>query len=302
MLGAGFGWARDWVRDTRAACASQREWIVLMLVIFAYLVGYGPGVVTSVVVLITGDQSAVDTQSMSGAAAFAIESGLIGIGLLLGAAATRLISSAALREWLSGQPPRRPGRGMLIAGLVLGSHLAGYWLYVWLFHPRPPAHDPATPALWLDAAQSTVAGAIGEEFIVLALPIVVARWLAPRLLRPGRPAVMFVAVLVIGRMAYHLYQGAAAWSHLPWAVVAILLYMRWGRVWPQILAHAFYDLTLVLAQHHRISQLSEMLLHNGAVVLLISAGALVTLRTRAPARNSMESRPSPRDDGRRDER
>lgn len=118
----------------------------------------------------------------------------------------------------------------------------------------------------------------------------VVRRLAPQLLQRARPAAGFVALLVIARIAYHLYQGAWAWSHLPWAVGAVLLYLWTGRVWPQILAHAFYDTTLALSDHHEISQPAEMVLLHGVATVLVILGLVMMARGRR--RPAISARPA----------
>lgn len=77
-----------------------------------------------------------------------------------------------------------------------------------------------------------------------------------------------------------MYQGSWAWSHLPWAVGAVLLYLWTGRVWPQILAHAFYDMILTLTDHHEISQLAEIMLLHGVTLASLASGSVITLARR----------------------
>lgn len=265
--------------------AATKNWLAPLLTVLAYMVGYGWAVLLSVLILAQGydPPGASSSSSMSDPASFMAEATFIVLGLLLAAGATWSLGRGAFREWFIGRQPCTPGRGLLVAGLVLGLDLAGFWLFAWI-NPPQPAQDPTAHALWYDIGAGLLPGAIGEEFIVLALPIVVVRRMAPQLLDDRRPAAAFVLMLVAGRVAYHLYQGAWAWSHLPWAAGAVLLYLWTGRVWPQILAHAFYDTALALYDHHEISQSTEMALLHGVAVGLVLLGTLRLARGRPPSR------------------
>lgn len=268
--------------------------LVLLMAVLAYVVGYGWAVMLSVQILLHGygppEGSGSGSGSSSDGVLFAGEATLLAVALLLaGGAAWSLGRRPALLEWLIGRRHRVPGRGLLVAGVLLLLDLAGFWLFVWI-NPSQPAQDPATHALWYDIARGIWLGAIGEEFVVLALPVMVVRWLAPQLLQRARPAAGLVALLVIARIAYHLYQGAWAWSHLPWAVGAVLLYLWTGRVWPQILAHAFYDTTLALSDHHEISQPAEMVLLHGVATVVVILGLVMMARGRR--RPAISARPA----------
>ena len=158
------------------------------------------------------------------------------------------------RTWLGGFKLPRPGRGLLVFSAALAADGLGYWLYVavdaWRHLPSPEA-DPVAHSLVYDAAYGVVWGGIGEELLVLALPVVVARALWPSASRMWVGLGMFALVAL--RLSYHAYQGYGAWSHLPWAVAAIALYLWSGRVWPQIIAHGVYDVAVSLLDHEVIS-------------------------------------------------
>ena len=159
-----------------------------------------------------------------------------------------------VRTWLAGFKPPRPGRGLVVVSAALAADGLGYWLYAaadaWRRLPSPEP-DPVTRSLVYDAAYGVVWGGIGEELLVLALPVVVARAIWPSASRMwvGLGMVSLVAL----RLSYHAYQGYGAWSHLPWAVAAIALYLWSGRVWPQIIAHGLYDVAVSLLDHGAIS-------------------------------------------------
>lgn len=277
----------------RVLVATERSLAPLLLAAISHLVAYGWAALLSVVILFEGYGSVQTSGSMSDSGAFVAEATLIVVGLLVAAAAIGLLGRSALREWFVGRRPRRRGRGPLVAGLLLVSDLAGFWLFVWI-NPPQPLQDPTAHTLWYDIARGLLSGAIGEELIVLALPVVIARRFAPHLLDRTRSAAVFVAVLVVLRIGYHLYQGAWAWSHVPWAVVAVLLYLWSGRVWPQIVAHAFYDTTLALNDHHVLSQLPELVLLHAVAVALVALGTVMLFRGRHKKARPVRQLSSPR--------
>lgn len=51
--------------------------------------------------------------------------------------------------------------------------------------------------------------------------------------------------LVVIRISYHLDQGPPAIAHLPWAVATVVLYVRWRRLLPIVIAHFATDLVLI---------------------------------------------------------
>ena len=86
-----------------------------------------------------------------------------------------------------------------------------------------------------------------------------------------------MTALTAVRMSFHIYQGMPTTQHLPWAIVAVLVYMRFGRVWPMILAHIAWDVTLAIAAQ-------GWLIDNGTYLVFgllyggLSAAGLIRLR------------------------
>ncbi|KNX35862.1 hypothetical protein VV01_21535 [Luteipulveratus halotolerans] len=259
--------------------------LALLLTPTAYAVSYGLGVLASVVILRDGYGAGTSASTMADGPLLLSECVLIGLGLLLAGCAAGALGRSALREWAVGRRPRRPGAGALAAGLVTVANLVGFWLFAWINPPEPP-QDPATHALWYDLIRPMVSGALGEELIVLALPVIVIRRTAPRFLQRPRSLVLVLGALVLMRLAYHLYQGVWAGSHLPWAVAAVLLYRWTGRVWPQIAAHAFWDTGVALRDHEVLTHAQEMCLFSvfGAATVMIGAGVCLHDRRRRQTR------------------
>jgi membrane protease YdiL (CAAX protease family) len=85
--------------------------------------------------------------------------------------------------------------------------------------------------LLLSAAQNGIL----EEVIVVG-------YLLSRLDRLGVKPAWAVAISAVIRGSYHLYQGAGAFlGNAVMGVIFALLYRRWGRVTPLIIAHFLID-------------------------------------------------------------
>lgn len=154
------------------------------------------------------------------------------------------------RTTLSGYAPAL----LLLPGLsVLGGLV---WVMVVIAHPGMSAAAAPDPrdhlfATWswtgvaAIAATSLLAG-ITEEVLALAVPVLFAGYVLSRgpewLRRRRTPAIWALgATLVAVRMTYHLYQGSAAVSHLPWAVATVALYLHTRRLLPIVVAHVVAD-------------------------------------------------------------
>ncbi|MET9998436.1 CPBP family intramembrane glutamic endopeptidase [Streptomyces microflavus] len=88
------------------------------------------------------------------------------------------------------------------------------------------------PVLILSAAQNSVV----EEVIVVA-------YLLRRLDQLGWTPMASLAVSSVLRGSYHLYQGIGGFiGNLVMGVVFVLLYRRWGRVGPLVVAHTLLDI------------------------------------------------------------
>lgn len=157
---------------------------------------------------------------------------------------------------------------MLSAGGALLALLLGYLLFVALSPELRP--QSADGPLWFELTWSVLVAGLGEELLVLALPVVLLRHSAPRWL--ARHGTLVIVLLVALRMSYHVHYGVWALSLVPWAAAAAWLYLRYGRVWPLVLQHAGYDIVLALREAGTISQATQNTLFVVSTALLVAAG------------------------------
>ena len=154
----------------------------------------------------------------------------------------------------ASQPARDSGRGVVLAILIGGS---GLGLYLAAFHLGfnlnvVPENLPAVwwryPVLLLDGLQNGVL----EEIVVLG-------YLLTRLdqlgWRPGRA----IAASALLRGSYHLYQGFGGFlGNAAMGLIFGVLFRRWRRVTPMIIAHSLIDMTTFVGYatlHGRVSWL-----------------------------------------------
>jgi membrane protease YdiL (CAAX protease family) len=140
-----------------------------------------------------------------------------------------------------GLDAARPGsdaaRGVVLAALIGGS---GLGLYLAAFHLGislnvVPETLPSVwwriPVLILDAAQNGIL----EEILVLG-------YLLRRLDQLGWTPGRAIALAAVVRGSYHLYQGFGGFiGNAILGVIFGVLYRRWGRVTPMIIAHTLID-------------------------------------------------------------
>ena len=135
------------------------------------------------------------------------------------------------------QPASDLARGAVLAavigGLGLGLYLAAFHLGVNL--NVVPENLPAVwwriPVLILDGLQNGIL----EEIVVLA-------YLLRRLDQLDWSPAAAIALSAVLRGSYHLYQGLGGFlGNAAMGVVFGILYRRWGRVTPFIIAHALID-------------------------------------------------------------
>jgi membrane protease YdiL (CAAX protease family) len=154
----------------------------------------------------------------------------------------------------ASQPAKDGVRGAVLAAVIGGSGLA---LYLAAFHlgfnlnvvpERLPAVWWRIPVLLLDGLQNGLL----EEVVVIGYLL---RRLDQLGWRPGRA----IAASALLRGTYHLYQGFGGFlGNAAMGVIFGLLYRRWGRVTPLIIAHSLIDATAFVgyaALHGKVSWL-----------------------------------------------
>ncbi len=137
----------------------------------------------------------------------------------------------------ASQPGRDLARGAALAAVIGGS---GLGLYLIAYHlgvelnvvaENLPAVWWRIPVLLLSAAQN----AILEEVVVLG-------YLMSRLERLGVRPSRAIAISAVIRGSYHLYQGAGAFlGNAVMGAIFGVLFRRWRRVTPMIIAHFLID-------------------------------------------------------------
>ncbi|MGO9080120.1 MAG: CPBP family intramembrane glutamic endopeptidase [Streptosporangiaceae bacterium] len=154
----------------------------------------------------------------------------------------------------ASQPGRDLARGAVLAAVIGGSGLA---LYLTAFHlglslTVVPEDLPAVwwriPVLLLSAAHDGLL----EEILVLG-------YLLRRLDQLGWTPGRAIVVSALLRGSYHLYQGFGAFiGNAVMGLIFGVLYRRWGRVMPLIIAHTLIDAVAFVgyaALHGRVSWL-----------------------------------------------
>lgn len=233
--------------------------LALVFAALAYLVPFGVATWVSVAGLLSETTATGDPDYLG---VLIGQMSLVGFGLVLAWGAVKTLGDPWRLEWAVGRSPAVRGTGLLTAGLALLALMGGYGALAPFLSSGSADTDEAP--LWFALPRAFAYAGLGEELIVLALPIVALRALTPSLLS-GRWLALTVPVLVSLRMPYHLYHGEWILTLLPWALVTVLIYIRWGRVWPLILQHTFYNTMLALSDVGYFSQRT-------LIVTLVAAG------------------------------
>jgi membrane protease YdiL (CAAX protease family) len=142
--------------------------------------------------------------------------------LLIGLAPVALVCYLLVREGTTpsaaiGLDAREPGRDLGLALNVVPENLPNVWWRI--------------PLLILQAARDGVL----EEILVLG-------YLLRRLGQLGLSPAWAIAISAVVRGSYHLYQGFGGFlGNAVMGVIFALLYLRWKRVTPFIIAHGLID-------------------------------------------------------------
>ena len=137
----------------------------------------------------------------------------------------------------ASQPGRDIARGVVLAAVIGG---AGLGLYLAAFHLGISLNvvPESLPAVWWRIPVlilSALHDGILEEILVIGYLL---RRLDQLRWTPWK-AILFAAVL---RGSYHLYQGFGAFiGNAVMGIIFGILYRRWGRVTPFIIAHTLID-------------------------------------------------------------
>ena len=148
-------------------------------------------------------------------------------------------SGTSLRNvWFRGTGVGDLGRGAAVAAVV-GSVGIAFYLVMHALGLSLTVVADGLPDVWWKfpvLVLSALQNAVLEEFVVLGYVMVRLRQLGF-----GYPAAIGLSALLRG--SYHLYQGLGGFvGNLAMGVLFGLLYRRWGRVTPLVVAHTLLDI------------------------------------------------------------
>jgi membrane protease YdiL (CAAX protease family) len=153
---------------------------------------------------------------------------LIGYEIVIGAVLAFVLRSRGWK-WEDFSVHYSPGTTLI--GVVLGiTTLVAWYAFELVMGPAPNIPTATLPVI----IAVSVLNPFFEELLVLAYVVQAMRK------RFGLVTAMNVSIAI--RLAYHLYQGPLAVIPIAmFGVVATIAYVRLGRLWPVIVAHAFLD-------------------------------------------------------------
>ena len=151
-----------------------------------------------------------------------------------------LIAFLRVRGWTAGRIGLHPSLRETVAGLSLA--LLCYVVYyaaAWIVMRF------ASPALFHSARVIGAVGLVPALLLSTINPVFEETFVngyIVRLLKEHGAAGTGIAVSVVLRCLYHLYQGPAALTlTLPFGIIMAAWYARRGSLWPPIVAHAVFD-------------------------------------------------------------
>jgi membrane protease YdiL (CAAX protease family) len=165
---------------------------------------------------------------------------LILLSLLLGFLYVRGWTFAAIAD-------RERAVDLLIGfALALAAYLASWFIFYALSTAWPGAAGAMdTPGLFTERSLSlvmviavSIVNPVFEEVFVCGYVIAA--------LHKQRNPWIGIHVSVAIRLLYHLYQGAAAISIVPFGLIFAVWYARTGRLWPVMIAHAITDFAALI--------------------------------------------------------
>ena len=135
------------------------------------------------------------------------------------------------RGWTWPDLAVHPSKGSTLLGVILAAGVLVVWL---AFEALVGKVDVKLEGGLLSILAVSLVNSLFEELLVLGY---VVQALRPRF---GLTTAMSVSLAL--RVAYHLYQGPIAVIPIAFCgIVLTLVYVRMGRLWPAIVAHAILD-------------------------------------------------------------
>jgi membrane protease YdiL (CAAX protease family) len=185
------------------------------------LLAFGLGIVQSLSMAFSGNNRQIEFND-------ALLAGMIGYELLFGAMIWLVLRP---RQWSLSDFAVHYSNGTTVLGFLLAVLILAIWYVIELV--TGPVPNIISGSLPLVIAGSIV-NPVFEEFLVLAYVVQSMRK------RFGLMTAMNVSIAI--RVSYHLYQGPLIIIPIAvFGVLVTLVYVRLGRLWPVIFAHAILD-------------------------------------------------------------
>jgi hypothetical protein len=237
-------------------------------VLFVYVAMFGAAIVDAAVIVGGRTQYLKPTGSWAKySAAIVDDISTIGIAIALVVllSARRGVSASALGL----RVPRRAG-GQVAVGLSVRV-IAWCFLAIIIgdvFAAVLPGNSGEkftlnTPTLLFGAVHGITSGIV-EELVVVAFVVVTLR-------QARRPWWELTIVAVVLRGAYHIYYGTAVLGLLVWALLMYWIYLRFRQIVPMMIAHATYDVVVIIAQRYNWVILLGFLL-----VIVVAIAAVIS--------------------------
>ncbi len=132
---------------------------------------------------------------------------------------------------------------LLVLGVAFLAAQYGAGIIITALH----IHSPA-PAIGPTSALAAAAGVAASVSAGVVEEVVVLGYLVRRLEQRGWAAHWVVVVAVLVRVSYHVYYGWGVLPIIAWATVSVLIYRRYRRLLPFVIAHFLWDTTVFLGQ------------------------------------------------------
>ena len=175
--------------------------------------------------------------SLSAALSYTGQPLILGDDQLLGIIALELITAPVVwmvlrsRGWKWADFAVHASKGATLLGVMLAGAILVSWYAFELVLGKMPVTNTSG---WLSITALSIVNPLYEELLVLGYVVQALRK------RFGLTAAFNVSLAV--RLVYHLYQGPLAVIPIAFfGLVMSLVYVRLGRLWPCIVAHAILD-------------------------------------------------------------
>lgn len=228
----------------------------LLTVVLLYVLGFGMGIAAAVIVVTRPNVHFHVHGSVSWPAllelALSALAVVVAVPLLAREAPAWARPTGRRPRWLS----ELKAFGLAIFAIFVGS--TAVRALGWLPHPHLHTSSSGWSG-WSGIVAGLLAGP-SEEIVVLVVPVVflrAAKW----------PWAAVIAAMLALRLAYHVYYGFPVAGFAIWAVAMIFIYLGTHAIIGLIVAHSYWDTTLMLGQHWPL--LSGLLISGTLLALFV---------------------------------